>query len=148
MALVVNKVYNAKDANGKTITSEYALHAMKRDDDGLLTYTKVNWYSADTIKMDNGEGTAYNSVGSFQTNEMEYASGPYGVGHNINDIPIEYNSTDDPRKANTKFRNYEQHVFDENKATYFINDDGYLVLRIGSEYTYNSKDGATANWTP
>ena len=63
MALVVNKVYNAKDANGKTITSEYALHAMKRDDDGLLTYTKVNWYSGDTINMDNGEGTAYNSVG-------------------------------------------------------------------------------------
>ena len=148
MALVVNKVDNAKDANGKTITSEYALHAMKRDDDGLLTYTKVNWYSGDTINMDNGEGTAYNSVGSFQTNEMEYASGVYGVGHNINYIPIEYNSTDDPRKANTKFRNYEQHVFDENKATYFINDDGYLVLRIGSEYTYNSKDGATANWTP
>ena len=147
MALVVNKVYNAKDANGKTITSEYALHAMKRDDDGLLTYTKVNWYSGDTINMDNGEGTAYNSVGSFQTNEMEYASGPYGVGHNINDIPIEYNSTDDPRKANTKFRNYEQHVFDENKATYFINDEGYLILRIGSEYTYSSKDGATGNWT-
>ena len=23
MALVINKVYNAKDANGKTITSEY-----------------------------------------------------------------------------------------------------------------------------
>ena len=51
-------------------------------------------------------------------------------------------------EANTKFRNYEQHVFDENKATYFINDDGYPMLRIGSEYTYNSKDGATANWTP
>ena len=147
MALVVNKVYNAKDANGKTITSEYALHAMKRDDDGLLTYTKVNWYSGDTINMDNGEGTAYNSVGSFQTNEMEYASGPYGVGHNINDIPIEYDSTTDPRLANTKFRNYEQHVFDENKATYFINDEGYLILRIGSEYTYSSKDGATGNWT-
>jgi|TARA_Y100000114_G_scaffold101287_1_gene94458 hypothetical protein len=147
MALVINKVYNAKDANGKTITSEYALHGMKRDDDGLLTYTKVNWYSADTIKMDNGEGTAYNSVGSFQTNEMEYASGPYGVGHNINDIPIEYDSTTDPRLANTKFRNYEQHVFDENKATYFINDEGYLILRIGSEYTYSSKDGATGNWT-
>ena len=147
MALVINKVYNAKDANGKTITSEYALHAMKRDDDGLLTYTKVNWYSGDTINMDNGEGTAYNSVGSFQTNEMEYASGPYGVGHNINDIPIEYDSTTDPRLANTKFRNYEQHVFDENKATYFINDEGYLILRIGSEYTYSSKDGATGNWT-
>ena len=147
MALVVNKVYNAKDANGKTITSEYALHAMKRDDDGLLTYTKVNWYSGDTINMDNGEGTAYNSVGSFQTNEMEYASGVYGVGHNINDIPIEYDSTTDPRLANTKFRNYEQHVFDENKATYFINDEGYLILRIGSEYTYSSKDGATGNWT-
>ena len=147
MALVITKVYNAKDANGKTITSEYALHGMKRDDDGLLTYTKVNWYSADTIKMDNGEGTAYNSVGSFQTNEMEYASGPYGVGHNINDIPIEYDSTTDPRLANTKFRNYEQHVFDENKATYFINDEGYLILRIGSEYTYSSKDGATGNWT-
>ena len=44
--------------------------------------------------MDNGEGTVYNSVGSFQTNEMEYASASvYGVGHNINDIPIEYNST-------------------------------------------------------
>ena len=148
MALVVNKVYNAKDANGKTITSEYSFHALSRDENGLLTYTKSNWYSGDQINMDNGEGVAYNSVGDFQTNEMEYASGPYGVGHNINDIPIEYNSTDDPRKANTKFRNYEQHVFDENKATYFINDDGYLVLRIGSEYTYNSKDGATANWTP
>ena len=85
MALVINKVYNAKDANGKTITSEYALHGMKRDDDGLLTYSKVNWYSGDEIKMDNGEGTAYNSVGSFQKNELEYntADGQYNVGHNI-----------------------------------------------------------------
>ena len=49
-------------------------------------------------------------VEPFQTNEMEYAS-VYGVGHNINDT-IEYNSTDDPRKR-TKFRNYEQHVFEE-----------------------------------
>ena len=30
---------------------------MKRDDDGLLTYTKVNWYSGDTINVNNGEGT-------------------------------------------------------------------------------------------
>ena len=68
MALVINKAYNAKDANGKTITSEYALHALSRDDDGLLTYTKVNWYDSDTINMT--METAYNSVGSFQTNEM------------------------------------------------------------------------------
>ena len=147
MALIINKVYNAKTQMVKLLLVNMC-HTWSVMMMNLLTYTKVNWYSGDTINMDNGEGTAYNSVGSFQTNEMEYASGVYGVGHNINDIPIEYNSTDDPRKANTKFRNYEQHVFDENKATYFINDDGYLVLRIGSEYTYNSKDGATGNWTP
>ena len=148
MALVVNKVYNAKDANGKTITSEYSFHALSRDENGLLTYTKSNWYSGDQINMDNGEGVAYNSVGDFQKNELTYASGAYSVGHNINDIPIDYNSTNDPRQANTTNRKYEQHVFDENKATYFINDDGYLVLRIGSEYTYGAKDGATGNWTP
>ena len=69
MALVVNKVYNAKDANGKTITSEYSFHALSRDENGLLTYTKSNWYSGDQINMDNGEGVAYNSVGDFQKNE-------------------------------------------------------------------------------
>ena len=31
MALVVNKVYNAKDANGKTITSENSFHALSLD---------------------------------------------------------------------------------------------------------------------
>ena len=148
MALVVNKVYNAKDANGKTITSEYSFHALSRDDNGLLTYTKSNWYSGDQINMDNGEGVAYNSVGDFQKNELTYSSGSYSVGHNINDIPIDYNSTTDPRQPNTTNRKYEQHVFDENKATYYINSDGYLVLRIGSEYKYSSKDGATGNWTP
>tara|TARA_B100001057_G_scaffold377487_1_gene382730 strand:- start:11304 stop:11750 length:447 start_codon:yes stop_codon:yes gene_type:complete len=147
MALVVNKVYNAKDANGKTITSEYSFHGLSRDGDGLLTYTKSNWYSGDSINMDNGEGTAYNSVGEFQKNELTYASGSYSVGHNINDIPIDYSSTTDPRQANTINRKYEQHVFDENKATYFINADGYLVLRIGNEYTYGAQDGATGNWT-
>ena len=26
------------------------------DENGLLTYSKSNWYSGDEIKMDNGEG--------------------------------------------------------------------------------------------
>ena len=42
-------------------------------------------------------------------------------------IYIDYSSTNDKDKRTTN-RKYEQHVFDENKATYFINDDGYLVL--------------------
>lgn len=147
MSLLVNKQYVAKDANGKTITADYSFHALSRDETGLLTYTKVNWFESNNIQMDNGEGLAYSSVGDFQKNELTYASGDYAVGTNINEIPTWYSSTDDPRKPNTKNRKYEQHVFDENNATYFMDADGNIVLRINDSFQYGSaQDGETRNW--
>ena len=76
MALVINKVYNVlKTQMVKRLLVSIVFTAFKRDENGLLTYTKVNWYSGDTINMDNGEGVVYNSVGDFQKNELTYASG-------------------------------------------------------------------------
>nr|BAR36346.1 hypothetical protein [uncultured Mediterranean phage uvMED] len=147
MSLVVNKQYVAKDANGKTITADYSFHALNRDETGLLTYSKVNWFESNTIQMDNGEGLAYSSVADFQVNELKKASGSYAVGTNINEIPKAYSSSTDPREPNTKFRKYEQHVFDENNATYFMDANGNIVLRINDSYQYGaSQDGETRNW--
>ena len=147
MSLVVNKQYVAKDANGKTITADYSFHALSRDETGLPTYTKVNWFENSNIDMDNGQGLAYGSIADFQVNELKKASGSYPVGTNINEIPIDYSSSDEPRDPNTKNRKYEQHTFDENNARYFMDADGNLVLRINNSYQYaSSQDGETRNW--
>ena len=140
MALLINKQYTGVAQDGKQYTADYALHGMRRDETGLLTYSKIGWWTGEAIQMDNGEGTAYNSLGEFQINELD-------DGTNINSLPREYSTGNDPRVANPKYRFYDQHVFESSKVFYYMDSLGRMVARINEEFVYNQKDGATRNWT-
>jgi Ca2+-binding RTX toxin-like protein len=42
-----------------TVGEQFAMHALTRDSDGLLTYSKILWNSNDTVDLTSGEGFAY-----------------------------------------------------------------------------------------
>jgi hypothetical protein len=62
----LSDLFKSKDRTVDALTpSETAFHALNRDDDGLLTYTKVMWNSNGTIDMTDGSGFAYLGVEEF-----------------------------------------------------------------------------------
>lgn len=74
----LSDLFKAKDRTVDSLTpSEAAFHALDRDDDGLLTYTKVMWNSNGTIDMTDGSGFAYLGV-----EELVEGMTTSGVNHN------------------------------------------------------------------
>lgn len=124
----------------KGFTDEYAFHALKREDDGLLVYTKVKLGSHDKINVTTGEGFAYGSLGSIRSNTdnagVEANTQQYGV----------LESGLETWQDNKGFKNYEQHIFDDNKLNFYMDDDGNFVMRFLEDYPWAAQDGATKNW--
>lgn len=89
----------------------FYFHALKRDADGMLHYTTVK-------STDNEVIEAYNMDGSPIVDIME--------GN-------DYVEATTPEKAylNNPNDRYQQFIFDKRKKTYFIDDNGYLVVRFG-----------------
>lgn len=59
----LSDLLKARDRSVDALTpSETAFHALNRNDDGLLTYTKVLWNSNGSIDMTDGSGFAYLGV--------------------------------------------------------------------------------------
>ena len=50
----------AVDASGAQISNEFAMHALNRDVNGLLVYTKVKLDSNDSVEVNSGEGFGFN----------------------------------------------------------------------------------------
>ena len=126
-----------------TNADELAIHALTKKDDGLLYYTKVKLNSNDSIQMSDGSGSAYSGLSDMISGKMAdgttdvNASNPYesevGVG------------SFDNNKGN---REWQQHTFKMDKYQYFMDDNGFLVMRFkGTDYSWaNAQDGATKNW--
>lgn len=89
----------------------FYFHALKRDQDGMLHYTTVK-------STDNEVINAFNEDGSQIVDIME--------GN-------DYVEATTPEKSYTNNPNdrYQQFIFDKRKKTYFIDDEGYLVVRFG-----------------
>ena len=107
----LSDLFKAKDRSVDALTpSEAAFHALNRDDDGLLTYTKVYWNSNGTIDMTDGSGFAYLGV-----EEMVDGMTTSGVNHNYTQEDISevgekelvggdfHITVSDPQTANSKF---------------------------------------------
>lgn len=58
-----NKV--ADNFFGVDITPETAIHALKRDADGLLTYSKIKLNGAESLELSNGQGQAFDGIEEF-----------------------------------------------------------------------------------
>ena len=137
----------AVDASGAQISNEFAMHALNRDINGLLIYTKVKLDSSDSVEVNSGEGFGFNG---FEGMALGKASDGSTDQNSLQSDPDE--GTDVHYQTSAQFRKYEQSRFDSLKLFYFLNDEGMLVARYQNDYTYATGENATSttgsNWTP
>lgn len=137
----------AVDAAGFQISNEYAMHALNRDVNGLLIYTKTKLDSNEEVIVNSGEGFGFNGFEGL-------AIGKASDGTTVqNMLQSDYDeNTDAHYQTNAKFRKYQQTRFDPLKLFYFLNDEGNLVARYQQDYTYAASETATSttgsNWIP
>ena len=137
----------AVDASGAQISNEFAMHALNRDVNGLLVYTKVKLDSNDSVEVNSGEGFGFNGFEGMALGKASDGS------TDQNSLQRDHNEgTDVHYQTNAQFRKYQQSRFDSLKLFYFLNDDGMLVARYQNDYTYATGENATSttgsNWTP
>ena len=98
---------------GQTVAqaNDFTVHALRRDADGMLWYTKAR--------------STEDAVFDFhKTNGEQYTDFLEG---------IEYDAAIPPQ--NDK---YHQYRFDFRRITYFIDDEGYLVARLNKAYDHTT----------
>jgi hypothetical protein len=120
---------SSADGGGRKIVSDltdFFVHGLRRGgatststDDGMLWYTKVR--STDSAE-----------VGDFyRTDGTQYPGFLDGVDY-VDE------TTENKSYKNHPADKYQQYRFDFRNLTYFIDDDGYLVARLGSNYDHNT----------
>jgi len=116
---------------GSGISAEFALHALNRDEDGLLTYTKVKWDSDEEVDFANGEGIFVNGLEQLINGKLDDGTPMNAVQEGFVEPSREQWQTQ------SVHRKYEQSRFDNNKLYYYINSRGYLVARYNRDYTHS-----------
>lgn len=106
------------DSSPKSVenSNDFIVHALRRDVDGMLHYTKV--------------GAGSTEIGDFhRTDGTQYPGFLDGVDY------VE-ETTEDKTYKNNPHDKYQQYRFDFRNLNYFIDDDGYLVARINGSYDH------------
>ena len=122
MAIKLSDIAASGGGGGGSVSWDF--HAMIRDGDGLLTYTKVTSSDNDVVDL-MGQPTLDANGDMIFRNMDDYTVEEYGA--NAGD-PVTKHAND----------NYYQHKWDSRSLSYFIDDDGFLVARMGSAYDYNT----------
>ena len=128
MTMFLSGIQSSSGGNAKTVSqlTDFFVHALRRGgssstspDDGMLWYTKVR-------------STDSNEVVDFhRTDGTQYPGFLDGVDY------VE-ETTEDKTYTNSLADKYQQYRFDFRNLTYFIDNDGYLVARLGSNYDHNT----------
>ena len=96
----------------------FTVHALRRDDDGMLRYTKVKTTDETVTDVSHRlDGTPY----------PEFLEGLDYVDE----------TTEEKTYRNNEFDKYQQFRFDFRKTSYYIDDDGYLTVSF-SDYDYTA----------
>jgi hypothetical protein len=136
MALIVSSIGN----NVTTKTDEYAIHAFNVIDDGLLVYTKVKFNSNESFMATDGQGFAYGGLEDLEANVLNDGITNANTSQKLSENLASY--LNDKGK-----RQYDQLKFDNNKLTYYINTDGFIVARYLENYTYpKNANGVEENY--
>jgi hypothetical protein len=136
MALIVSSIGN----NVTTKTDEYAIHAFNVIDDGLLVYTKVKFNSNESFMATDGQGFAYGGLEDLEANVLNDGITNANTSQKLSENLASY--LNDKGK-----RQYDQLKFDNNKLTYYINTDGFIVARYLENYTYpKNANGVQENY--
>ncbi len=123
MTMYISESYRANQggggssSNNYTLGNDFTIHALRRDDDGMLQYTKIRSIDNETADFHRLDGTPY----------LDISTGVY-------DYVDE--TTEDKSYKNHPQDKYQQYRFDSRKVQYFIDDDGYFVIRFNEDYDY------------
>jgi len=117
---------NREILNQSTVGEQFAMHALTRDEDGLLTYSKVLWNSADTVDLTTGEGFAYKGM-------EELLRGVTGDGIEINEVGT---NTDAPVYNEPIIIKVTVEGVFSDAPSYVMNGDITTVLELKKGYTY------------
>ena len=100
-------------------SNDFIVHALRRDADGMLHYTKV--------------GSGSTEIGDFhRTNGTQYPGFLDGVDY-VDE------RTEDKSYKNDPHDKYQQYRFDFRNLNYYIDGDGYFVARINGTYDYTTE---------
>ena len=97
--------------------NSFFIHALRRDDNGMLRYNKVKTSDAGVVDFHRLDGTAY----------PDFLDG--------NDYVEE--TTEVKTLTNHPQDKYQQFRFDFRRTSYYIDDDGYLVVKFG-DHSYSA----------
>ena len=105
---------------GQTVaqSNDFTVHALRRDEDGMLWYTKARSTEDAVFDFHRTDGEQY----------IDFLQG------------VEYITADqgDKKYTNDPDDKYQQFRFDFRRITYFIDSDGYLVARLNKDYDHNT----------
>tara|TARA_B100001093_G_scaffold127428_1_gene119896 strand:- start:292 stop:672 length:381 start_codon:yes stop_codon:yes gene_type:complete len=94
----------------------FYVHALRRDDDGMLRYTKVKTTDDEVVDVSHRlDGTA---IPDFLEG-LDYVD----------------ETTEEKTYKNNEYDKYQQFRFDFRKTSYYIDDDGYLTVSF-SDHDY------------
>ena len=130
----------------ETPSSQFAMHALAKDEDGKLTYTKSLFANTqESISFTNGEGFAYMGL-----EEAIRGTTDSGVQHNI--IPIYQNEVGDKVLQNRTIEvsiangRYELNITGVPGSLNSGNTNIELEVTRGATYTFNTTDPSTQGY--
>ena len=105
---------------GQTVaqSNDFTVHALRRDADGMLHYTKAKSTDTDVFDFHRTDGEEY----------TDFLQGTDYVTANAGAKAL----TNDPDDK------YQQFRFDFRNLTYYIDDDGYFVARLNKTYDHTT----------
>tara|TARA_B100001094_G_C17964909_1_gene687363 strand:- start:469 stop:852 length:384 start_codon:yes stop_codon:yes gene_type:complete len=110
----------SSSGNSYTLGNDFTIHALRRDDDGMLKYTKIRSIDSETADFHRTDGTPYLDLSTA-----------------VNDYVDE--TTEEKTHLNHQHDKYQQYRFDSRKVMYFIDSDGYFCIRFNEDYDYSTE---------
>ena len=107
-------------SNNYTLGNDFSIHALRRDDDGMLRYTKIRSIDDETGDFFRLDGSSY----------LDIATGAYDYVEE---------TTEEKSYSNNPQDKYQQYRFDSRKISYFVDDDGYFVIRFNENYDFTTE---------
>ena len=121
--------------SGEFVPSEssgFFTYALRRDAEHMLYFSKVSAASTELGEFYRNDGTAIPEFGD----GLDYGCYDVGVVKTSvirNDVATDKKALDDPNDK------YQQIRFDRRNLYYYIDDDGFFVIRFnGPDYNYTS----------
>ncbi len=111
---------NLSNLSGNIANSaNFFVYALRRDSEGMLILQKVSTASTEVVDFRRNDGTQMPGI----TEGIDYVE----------------ETTESKSYTNHPADKYQQFRFDFRRISYFVDDDGYFVARVGGTYDYTTE---------